>query len=347
MIEAPSILGALFSEVFLAQDETNLEVLATRAGFNAAVRHIKKATALADTLGENNNLGDLLFEAGDEDLSGPRTALLLRMLLIDKWGYRACSANLEAAVEDPASLAEEFARWKAVDLLAAYHHPDLGLLTANPKVKEELARFGPLKKRELLVIYAGLGGKEAGEPCQRAAETALGLFAGARVRVPPELYRGEFTAKAVKPPVRGGAKAGEPKPGKQEPTASPVTGVPAVPVAPTIAAGQFRMTPRYSVAVQNECFHNGNVEAWKRIIDSYKAKYPDVRVYIYYEGERILDINSLLKWGKVKHGRAIQFALAGRDIRDVARLQRYLAQGASRHFEAFLRGPVSTILPLF
>jgi hypothetical protein len=343
MIEAPSIPGAFFSEVFLAQDGINLEVLSTRAGFNAAVRHIKKASAIADTLGGNNNLGDLLFEAGDENLSGPRTALLLRMLLVDRLGYRALSANLESPVPDPASLAEEFARWKAVDLLAAYHHPDLGLLTANPKAAEELALFGPLKKRELLVIYAGRGGEAPGELCQRAAGLALRLFEGIRVRLPPELYRGEFTVKPPRPPARQTAKARK----REDAPGAPKAAAAKADVPTTAGPGRFRMTPRYSVAVQNECFHNGNVEAWKRIMDSYSAKYPDVRVHIYYEGERILDINALFKWGKVKHGRAIQFAVEGKDIRDVAKLQRYLAQGASRHFEAFLRGPVSTILPLF
>jgi hypothetical protein len=89
------------------------------------------------------------------------------------------------------------------------------------------------------------------------------------------------------------------------------------------------------------------VEAWKRIIASYNAKYPSLQVYIYYEGERILDINSLFKWGKVKHGSAIEFAVAGAEIKDVAKLQRYLAQGASHQFEAFLHGPVNTIPRLF
>jgi hypothetical protein len=89
------------------------------------------------------------------------------------------------------------------------------------------------------------------------------------------------------------------------------------------------------------------VEAWKRIIDSYKTKYPELEVYIYYEGERIININSLFKWGKVKHGSTIQFAVAGKDIKDVAKLQRYLMQGASPQFEAFLKGPVSTVLKLF
>jgi hypothetical protein len=103
----------------------------------------------------------------------------------------------------------------------------------------------------------------------------------------------------------------------------------------------------YSVAVTHELFHYGTVEAWTRIIASDNAQYPVLQVYIYYEGERILDINSLFKWGKVKHGSAIQFAVAGSDIKDVAKLQRYLIQGASNQFEAFLRGPVSNVLKLF
>jgi hypothetical protein len=75
--------------------------------------------------------------------------------------------------------------------------------------------------------------------------------------------------------------------------------------------------------------------------------YPALQVYIYYDSERILDINSLFKWGKVKHGSAIQFAVAGAEIKDVAKLQRYLSQGASSQFEAFLKGSVSSVLKLF
>jgi hypothetical protein len=93
------------------------------------------------------------------------------------------------------------------------------------------------------------------------------------------------------------------------------------------------------VPVTNELFHNGNVEAWKRIVNAYSAKYPGRTVHIYYGDERILDINALFTWGKVKHGSAIQFAVSGRDIKDVAKLQRYLAQGASREFEPFLQAP--------
>jgi hypothetical protein len=366
-------LGAFFQKYkkvkqwsYKMKNLANLEILSTRTGFNSAVRHIKKTLGIIDTLGKNTNLGDVLFEIKDEELTGERVGLLLRMVLIDKLGYVTVSSNLDSVVPKPDLLAAEFEKWKAVDLVAVYHHPDMGLLAANPKVAEELANFGALRKRELLVIYAGKSGDPVDETCKKAAELAAILFEGAKPKISPELYKGNFTAKTIK-------KSGEPKPaqkrietpkalsnaavstkpktnGEKEtvPAKSLRVTTPAVTAAsPAISKGLMRMTPMYSVVVQNELFHNGNVEAWKRIIASYNAKYPDLQVYIYYEGERILDINALFKWGKVKHGSSIQFAVAGNEIKDVAKLQRYLVQGASNQFEAFLRSPVSTVMKLF
>ncbi|MDR2499781.1 MAG: hypothetical protein LBD37_01710 [Treponema sp.] len=296
----------------------NLEVLATRSGFNAAVRHIKKTLSILDSLEEKNNLGDLRSELDDAELAGEQAALLLRMIVTDKWGYKTASSNLPTVREAPASLAGEFKRWKAVDLLAAYHHPDLGVLLANPKSAGELTRLGPMGKRELLVIYAGKGDVPGDDLCLCAARLAAALFEGGGPEIPGELYQGAFTA------ADQGSADLSPPPG-----------------------GTAWITPRYSVAVGNELFHNGNVEAWKRIIASYRAAYPDLQVSIYYEGERIADINALFKWGKVKHGRSIQFAVAGRNIKDAAKLRRYLRQGASPYFEPFLQGPAGTTLPLF
>jgi len=362
----------------MSKESINLEVLSTRAGFNSAVRHMNKTIDIAASLGSNANLGDLLYERGDENLSGERGALLLRMLLVDKLGYKAVSSNLGAVVSDAPALAQEFEKWKGVDLIAAYHHPDMGLLIANPKIAEELVNFGMLRKRELLVIYAGKGSAPADESCQKAAELAIALFEGEKAKVPPELLKGSFTvkklkkaeeeprqksapakaakagktarvAKAGKKPARaakadrGSAASAAPVPKESPRVAPPVVTA----AAPAITKGPVRMTPMYSVVVSNELFHNGNVEAWKRIIASYNAKYPELQVFIYYDGERILDINTLFKWGKVKHGSAIMFAVSGNEIKDVAKLQRYLVQGASSQFEAFLHGPVNNVLKLF
>jgi hypothetical protein len=330
----------------MGKETANLEILSTRSGFNSAVRQIKKTLGVMDSL-EGSNLGDLLYERRDGELTGERIGLMLRMVLVDKLGYKTASSNLASVAADPAALAGEFAKWKAVDLIAAYHHPDMGLLVANPKNPEALSNFGALRKRELLVIYAGKAGSPADARCAQAAITAAALFEGARPKIPPEFYQGPF--KAAVPVKAAGASKARPPAARKALPASPRIAAPALTAEPAaaISKGPVRMTPMYSVVVQNELFHNGNVEAWKRIIASYNAKYPELQVYIYYEGERILDINALFKWGKVKHGSAIQFAVAGTEIKDVAKLQRYLIQGASHQFEAFLRGPVSTILKLF
>ena len=326
----------------------NLEVLSTRAGFNSAVRHINNAIEISKDL-SGNNLADLLFERGDENLSGERSAYLLNMLLVNKLGYVSISRNLETVAEDPGSLAKEFESWKGVDLVAAYHHPDLGFLIANPKVAEELANFGVIRRRELLVIYAGKGTAPVDESCRKAAELALNIFEGKKIKAPPDLLKGNFPIKKLKkekPPREKAANTRRPKPSAPRESARLAPPV-VTTAAPAVSSGSMRMTPMYSVVVSNELFHNGNVEAWKKIISSYNAKYPELQVFIYYEGERILDINTLFKWGKVKHGSSIQFAVMGSEVKDVAKLQRYLIQGASNSFEGFLKGQASTALRLF
>jgi len=340
-------------------ENANLEILSTRSGFNSAVRHIKKTMEIAAKT--NANLGDIIYELDDEELTSGRIGLLLRMLLVDKLGYKSASTNLESTVSDLSVLAKEFGKWNGVDLVAAYMHPEMGLLIANPKVAEELAGFGQLRKRELMVVYAGLQDKAADENCQKAADLALRLFEGSKVTPPAALTKGKFSVKKVSKPKKAGEEAKPAAKAKSKAKATdkryasskkPAGEAAPVKKAATVtqvqsSGGPAKMTPRYAVVVQNELFHNGNVEAWKRIIASYKAKHPNLEVFIYYEGERILDINSLFKWGKVKHGSAIEFAVAGNEIQDVAKLQRYLAQGASHMFEAFLHGPVNTVLKLF
>ena len=327
--------------------DTNLDVLSTRAGFNSAVRHIKKTMEIAANAGAN--LGDIIFQMDDNDeLTGSRIGLILRMLLVDKLGYRTASTNLSKTVGDLSNLAKEFEKWNGVDLVAAYHHPELGLLIANPKVAGELENFGQLRKRELMVVYAGFQGKETDDNCQKAANLALTMFEGAKTAPPAALTKGNFTVKNISKPKKAGeAKPEKVKAEKTKPGAKKAAGVEKKAAAAQPSGGPTKMTPRYSVVVSNELFHNGNVEAWKKIIASYKAKHPGLEVFIYYDNERILDINSLFKWGKVKHGTAIEVAVAGNDIQDVAKLQRYLTQGASKMFELFLHGPVNSVLKLF
>jgi hypothetical protein len=153
-------------------DNFNLEVLSTRSGFNSAVRHIKETMNIAESAG-TGNLGDIIYELDSEELTSSKIGLILRMLLVDKLGYKFASTNLSSAVSDLSALTKVFGKWDGVDLIAAYYHPELGLLIANPKIAEELTGFGQLGKRELLVVYAGFQGRETNDTCKKAADLAI------------------------------------------------------------------------------------------------------------------------------------------------------------------------------
>jgi len=314
----------------------------------------------------------------DQSQLGP----IVYALLVDKYGYAYRSYNVEDTISDVSFIADETKKWKAVDLVCTYFHPELGLLVVNPKNSQHWSLVNALKKNEVVTVFAGAFGKtqSAKDPkvFQTAIDKLLEYIHGKKSAAPASLKSGKFTYKEPKPKAptataqrgavggragRVAARAG--RPAGRRGRAAVAAGAPiltqapmpqAVAAAPTAAqavpsaaaeAGPKRMTPFYSVPVTNELFHNGNVEAWKKVIQSYQTKYPGLEVYIFYDGERIHDIHALFKWGKVKHGSTILFAVAGENIQDVAKLQRYLRQGASPRFEDFLRFPVNTVLKLF
>ncbi len=346
------------------------EALADRAGFNTSVRQIKSTLGVVERVGAKENLADLISELLDEKaITQDSIPPLVSMVLKDKFGYASVSVNLPSEGE-LGNIASSVAGWNAVDLVSVYYHPDLGPVAVNPKNPAHLARLEHIHKYELLVVYAGNFGKKPDPKLfETAARSLADIFAGKIVKATPAFLKGECAYKAG--PIRAKKPAGEIKAGKAAKSPgvgkkkgplsrkAPVKSVlPAVlkkaatvaeesaAAAPSLRPG-VRMTPMYSVLVTNELFHNGNVEAWKRIIESYRAKHPDLDVIVYYDRERITNLNALFKWGKVKRGTTIQFAVVGEKIADVAKLLRYLQQGASHMFEAFLKGPVNSVLPLF
>lgn len=304
--------------------ENALNVLSSRTGFNTALRHFKNVTSYVSQINEGANLADLINASLDEGvIERFQVKSILYALLIDKFGYTYRSHNLNQTLEKADHITETVSEWGNLQLILSYHHPQAGLYVINPKNRSAWESVLPLTKDELIVIYVGpAGDRLAPAVFEAAAEDFLKLICGKKVKAKKE-YIGE-KIEEIKP---------EPKPA-------------ALAAAP-VAAPKRRVTPRYSVQVTNELFHNGNVEAWKKIVDSYRTKYPDLDVLIWYENERINDINALFKWGKVKHGGLIFFSVAGANIKDVSKLQRYLFEGASPRFEVFLKGGIGQVLDLF
>ncbi|MFP4212197.1 MAG: hypothetical protein ACLFR8_13215, partial [Alkalispirochaeta sp.] len=254
----------------------------------------------------------------------------------DKYAFRAGSRNAAETIETPEQIIETVGAWTALQIVVAYEHPQAGLFLINPANAASWEAALPILKDELLVVYVqALPGVDiSDDSLEKAVEDVHAVLAGGKPRGRKEYVLPEGMKQVKAAPVA------PPAPLQQAtestaPQDAPRTG------------GKRRITPRYSVVVTNELFHNGNVEAWKRIIASFRSTYPDLEVLIWYDNERINDINALFKWGKVKHGTPIMFSVAGEEIRDVSKLQRYLFEGASPRFEMFLKGGIDQPLELF
>jgi hypothetical protein len=319
--------------------ENDLNLLSSRAGFNSALRHFKTVNAFAADMNDGFNLADVVNESlAEGTLQRYQVRAVLNALLVDKFGYAFEAHNMDGTVESVEKVLERVSNWGNLHLVLAYHHPQAGLFVINPKNEAQWDDALPLIKDELVVVYAGSpDGSLDEKTLNGAVQDFIKLLYGRSIK-DKDAYLGQ-----------GKVRTREPAPAPAESSSQESSG--GGPAAQQPSGGgagkRRRITPRYSVLVTNELFHNGNVEAWKRIIESYKAKYPDLDVLIWYENERINDINSLFKWGKVKHGTPIMFSVVGEDIKGVSKLQRYLYEGASPRFEVFLKGGVGRTLDLF
>ena len=322
--------------------ENSLNLLSRRAGFNAALRHFKSVNAFAAEVADGYNLADLLNDSLQaEEIERYQVRTIIPALLVDKFGYHYEGHNMTTTVDAADKMVEEFSTWGNIHVLVVYHHPQAGLFVINPANPSHWEEALPLLKDELVVVYCGAArGELPDDVLESAVQDAIKVIYGKSVKAKPE-YKGTGKARVLKPeePVAPEPVSAEERPPSAGPAATP-------PAAPT-PGRKSRMTPRYGVLVTNELFHNGNVEAWKRIIESYRTKHPGLDVLIWYENERINDINTLFKWGKVKHGTPIMVSVAGDEIKEVSKLQRYLFEGASPRFEVFLQGGVGRVLDLF
>lgn len=313
----------------------NLQFLSTRTGFNLALNHFKIVTKLVSDFQARNNLADLLnYHINNQAIKQNQIIPVLNIILIDKFKYYCKAVNLKTInIEDLSSITTKIKKWDLLDFILVYHHPQLGPLLINPRNEKSWeAIIGGMKENELLVIYVGDFTNEINpELAEKGVNALIKIFYGQKIGDESIFHR--LTSKYAKQPVKKSESIVTGSTGEDE----------------QIATGgkKKKLSPEYGITVTNELFHNGNVEAWKKIIESYNAKYPDMKVLIFYDNEQINDINTLFKWGKVKHGTQILIRLLGEEFKDISKLRRYLTQGAGVKFEAFLRGAPGQILSLF
>lgn len=318
-----------------------LNLLGSKVGYNLALRHFRSAQAFSGDVGGGYNLADVL-NAGleDEKIEEFQTRPVVSILLAEKFKYAFQSQNLKSKVEDVTNLSKIVQTWTNIQVVLVYTDANDGIHVLNPEDPEPWKSALPLAKDEHIVCYAGSLDDVRPEVLDSAVTDVFSLLYGGKIKN----NSGYRSTKSKKQFLKDEAVEPAPVPVKKKKDTPEVKVAEA---APQPSGGSKKLTAKIAVNVTNELFHNGNVEAWKRIIESYRFKYPSLDVLIWYEGERINDINALFKWGKVKHGVPIMFSVAGDNPSDISKLRKYLFEGASQRFEAFLHGAHGSILQLF
>lgn len=307
--------------------ESAFYALATKSNFNKALNHFYKVTDVVDDLESRRNLADVVNQQMDQgEIVADQILPIVGAVLRDKYGYSYDSFNIPVNVTDFSKICAETLKWTAIDIVLVYYTPGGEVILINPRNSAHWERARELTRDQLLVVYAKHLKPEAVKKLEMDAIQAVEeMIAGKDVFINKEFIDATVMPKVeVKKPAPAAAAVGA-----------------------AIQAGKRRMTPKYSIQVTNELFHNGNVEAWKKIVESFKTAHPDLDVLIFYENELINDINTLFKWGKVKSGNLIFFQVAGENIRSVSKLQKYFFEGASPRFEQFLKLGVGKVLNLF
>ncbi|PKL18870.1 MAG: hypothetical protein CVV49_03710 [Spirochaetae bacterium HGW-Spirochaetae-5] len=312
--------------------ETTYYSLASKSSFNKALRHF---FAVNDAVGEiesKSNLADYINDLLDDEEIHPDQVLpIIGAVVRDKFEYTYYSYSVAKTVTEFQKIQDELIKWNALDIIIIYFAPDGKRFVINPKSADSWERCREIHKDQLLVVYTRFLKEKNVKLEEEAIKTFIDIFSDKDVFINKSFIDQSIVNRPAAAPKQ---------------SAKTASGAPAAASAPA-KPKKVSITPKYGVVVSNELFHNGNVEAWKKILESFEAKYPDLKVHIMFGGEVINDINSLFKWGKVKHNDSIYFQVSGENILGVSKLQKYLYEGASQRYEQFLKLGVGRVLNIF
>lgn len=310
--------------------------------FDKLSSSVKMVSDIQRQLDEGKNLADVIWDMENENsISKEQIPSMVHTLLIEKHEYSCLSFNLSHSVSEWDTIFEEVKTWDNFHTVIAYYHPQLDVSLINPQTREHWERIESLSAYELMVIFAKARNTELETMTSQFLKDLKAVCSGQTVADSARYKSGRLPQEQaeVKPPESASTDV----PDAETRPSAPVEAKESAPQT----GKKKRVTPKYAVQVTNELFHNGNVEAWRNIIESYQNKHEGNTVLLYHNGQRIKHISSLFKWGKVKTGDSIYFSIVGEEIKDVAKLKKYLFQGASEDFKYFVKKDVNVALNLF
>ncbi len=321
--------------------DNQLNLLGSRIGYNLALRHFRMTQELAADIEAGYNLADLINSAlEDNQIDKAQIRPITNILLVEKYGYAFKSENITSQVESLANLEEAVKSWSNIQIILVCIDSNDTIHLLNPdRQSETWEDILPIKKGSYITCYAGCLERIDKDALQSAAVNVFTLLYKGKVQAKSG-YRTTANLKQFRDDTKQEQSSGEEM---SKTASSPIS----TSNSASAVVNRKTLSRKIGVNVTNELFHNGNVEAWKRIIESYRLKYSSLDVLIWYDGDRINDINALFKWGKVKHGTPILFSVAGDNPMEISKLRKYLYEGASPRFEAFLHGSPGNVLRLF
>ncbi|MBU3915213.1 hypothetical protein KKA14_06725 [bacterium] len=308
--------------------------------YNTLEKHLAVISEIQAKVLNGRNLADIIWDLEtSHSISKKQIPSIVHTLLIEKMRYSCLSFNLSTTLSDWKKIHQTVKDWNQFTTIIAYYHPQLDISLINPSNEEHWARIESLASYELMVIYT-----KALDSVMRSDEQKIlsdlkavcsGVYDGDSAKYQSMTIEEKKVETETVPELENNMGIATP-----DPESLPASQTPQ-------EQNKRRVTPKYAVQVTNELFHNGNVEAWRNIIESYEKTNPGSTTLLFHNGQRIKHISALFKWGKVKTGDSIFFSIVGEEIKDVAKLKKYLSHGASHDYKHFIKKDVNVVLNLF
>ncbi len=150
--------------------------LSTRSGFNNSVEHFRVVTDITGRMKKGENLADIVEDL-ESKLSKSQIGPILNSLVVERLDYTAISLNLPVNFSDFEAICEAVSVWKNIDIVLAYHHPQLGITLINPKKIEHWKNVQDVSVEELMVIYVKSKNNNS-EEGEKAAQMLKQIFMG-------------------------------------------------------------------------------------------------------------------------------------------------------------------------
>ncbi|TFG60957.1 MAG: hypothetical protein E4H36_11210, partial [Spirochaetales bacterium] len=176
------------------------ERLSSVSGFNNAVMHCKSLIGMLGEAGEFISVADLVnSKVADSSITVSQVNPIIGSLLGDKFKYISRSFNLLQNFTDFSSIQKIVAKWKALDIVLVYHHPELGIMAVNPKNSQSWESITQLKIDELLVFYVGAFGNKFDEKlADGVIQNMIAFISGRKMKQIPALEKGKYAFSPVK-----------------------------------------------------------------------------------------------------------------------------------------------------